>query len=179
MIDIPVFDFQRYFSDFNTGTLGETVRDLTSNHAADDPIFVDLIHTLVQGFDGVAVPDDGNVIGHIGYFVQFVRNNNGCKPLLLKAEQQVQQGLGVLLVQRGGRLVQNQQLCVLGQGFGDFHQLLFAHANILDQGTGGFAEAHLTQILVGFRIGVCPVDGERLAFLIAKEHILTNGHLGD
>ena len=132
----------------------------------------------MEGLDGLAVPDDGDVVGHIGDLVELVGDDDARHTLALEPEQQVQQGLGVGLVEGGGRLVQNEETGVFGQGLGDLHQLLLAHADVLDEGTGGLAQAHDLQVLVRLAVGVVPVDGKGLAPLVAQEHVLADGHVG-
>ena len=61
--------------------------------------------------------------------------------LLFKGEEQVQELFGVAFVERGGRLVEDEELDVLGQGLGDLHQLLLAHADVLNQRTRVFVKA--------------------------------------
>ena len=55
-------------------------------------------------------------------------------PLALQAQEQVEQVLGVLVVERRGRLVEDQQLDLLGQRLGDLDELLLADADVLDRG---------------------------------------------
>ena len=59
----------------------------------------------------------------------------------LQPAHQVQQVLGVGLVQRGGGLVQDEQLHVLVQRLGDLHELLLADADVLDRGVRDPREA--------------------------------------
>ena len=178
VIHIPVFDLHGHVADFHALPLREAVGDLTAHHAFDDPVLADIVCPFVKGFDGMAVPDHGDVVGHIGDLVELVRDDDGGQALLLEPQQQIQQRLGVRLVQRGSRLVQDQQLGILCQRLGDFHQLLLAHADVLDQRVGGFRQAHGTQVLGGLGMGLVPVDGKGFALFVAQEHILCNGHLG-
>ena len=48
--------------------------------------------------------------------------------------------LGVVLVERRGGLVEDQQLDVLGERLGDLDELLLADADVLDQGVGVLVE---------------------------------------
>ena len=61
-------------------------------------------------------------------------NDDGCQTLLLEVHEQVPQHLRVFVIQRGCRLIQDQQFDVFGECFRDFHQLLLAGTDILDQG---------------------------------------------
>ena len=51
-------------------------------------------------------------------------------PALLEPAQQAEQVRGVAVVERGGRLVEDQQPDVLGQRLGDLDQLLLADAEL-------------------------------------------------
>jgi hypothetical protein len=67
--------------------------------------------------------------------------------LRLELKQQVEQRLTVLFRQRRGRLVEDQQLHILGQRLGDLDKLLLAGADIGDQRVGIFAQADLVEKL--------------------------------
>ena len=175
----PVLHFHQHIADLYTGTLGEAVFDLTANHALDDTVFINIVACVVDSLDGSTVTDNGDLISNIGDFVQLMGNNNTGHALFLELQQQVKKGTGIFFVQRGGRLVQDQQLCVLCQSLCDFDHLLLTNTDILDQGTGGFRQADDFQVLIGFAVSGVPVNGEGLATLVAQEHILTDGHIGN
>ena len=178
MIDRPVFDLHGHVAHLRLPGR-EAVGEVAADHALDDAGLGDLLHALVQRLDGGAVADDGDLVRHIGDLVELVGDDDRSDVLLLaQAQQQIQQVLRVLLVQRGGRLVQNQQPHVLGQRLGDFHQLLLAHADVLDQRVGILVKAHDLQILRGARVGLVPVDHAAAGALVAQEHVLRNGEVG-
>ena len=56
--------------------------------------------------------------------------------MALQVEQQLQQGIAVGLVQTRGGFIQDQQFDFLGQGLGDFNQLLLAHTQVGDERIG-------------------------------------------
>ena len=60
--------------------------------------------------------------------VQLVADDDAGDALVAQPADQVQQVGGVLVVQGRGRLVEDQQLDVLGQRLGDLDQLLLADA---------------------------------------------------
>ena len=90
----------------------------------------------VVGLDRAAVADDGDRVGDRGDLVELVGDHDLGDALGLQATHQVQQVRGVVLVEGGGGLVEDEQLDVLGQGLGDLDQLLLAHAECLDRGVG-------------------------------------------
>ena len=151
-----------------------------AHHALDNPVLAELVHALDQGLDGGSVPDDGGLVGAVDDLVELVGDDNGGEPLLLKLHQQVQKHLGVLVVQRRGGLVQNQELHVLGEGLGDLHQLLLAGADVLDQSLGGLPQAHLAHVALRLAVGLVPVDVAGLVpDLVAQEHVLPDGEQGN
>ena len=171
-------DLQGDLADGHVVALGEAVLHLTADHAADDPVLADVVRALVQRFDGFAVPQDGDVIRHIGDLVDLVGDEDGGHALLLEFQQQVQQRLGVLLVEGGGGLVQDHEAGVLGQSLGDLHQLLLADADILDQGFGGFGQADDLQIFRCLGMGLVPVDGKFFSLFVPQEHVFPDAHIG-
>ena len=156
--------------------LGIAVVHGAAHHALDDPVLAELVHALDQSLDGGAVPDDGGLVGAVDDLIELVGDDNGSQALLLKLNQQIQQHLGVLVVQGRRRLVQDEQLDVLGEGLGDLHQLLLAGADVLDQGLGGLIQAHLLHMFFGLTVGSVPIYEAQLIFeFIAQEHILADG----
>ena len=156
--------------------LGVAVFHGAAHHTFDDTVLAELIHALDQGLDGGAVADDGGLVGAVDDLVELVGDNNGGQALLLKRNEQVQQHLGILVVEGGRRLVQDEQLYLLGEGLGDFHQLLLAGTDVLDQGLGRLIESHLLHVALGLIIGLVPVDDPHfVADLVAQEHVLADG----
>ena len=105
-------------------------------------------------------------------------DDDGGHPLLLELQKQIQQGLGVLLVEGGGGLIQNQKARVLGQGLGNFDHLLLADADILDQRLGRLRQADDLQVPGGLGMGLVPVNREFLSLFVSQEHVFTDAHVG-
>ncbi len=76
VINGPVLDLHGHVADLHIMTLGETVGHFTTDHAADDAIFGNIIHTLDQSLDGVAVADNGDVVRNIRNLIELMRDNN-------------------------------------------------------------------------------------------------------
>ena len=74
-------------------------------------------------------------------------------PCALQLAQQVEQVLGVVVVERGGRLVEDQQLDLLGQRLGDLDQLLLADAQLTDRGDRELVEADAREQGRGLGVG--------------------------
>ena len=106
-------------------------------------------------------------------------NDNRCHSLFFKFQQQIQQCLRVIFIQRCCRLIQDQEFRMFRQCFRDFYQLLFTYTNILDQSSGGFLQSYYFQIFVCFSIGFIPVDGEGFTSFITQVHVLADGHIGN
>ena len=179
MYKFELFQILLNIADLDAGSLGEAVRDLTADHAADDAVLAEIVHAPVERFDGLSVADDGDVIGNVGNFIEFVRNDDARESLFLEPQQQIEQCPRILLVQRGGRLVQNHQFGVFRQCLGYFGKLLFTDADVLDKRLGGVRQPDDFQVLRCFGMGRLPVDVELLPPLVAEKHILADGHIGD
>jgi hypothetical protein len=65
--------------------------------------------------------------------VDLVRDQDRGDALSAELGQQLEQRVAVGLVERGGRLVENEQLDVFRQRLGDLDQLLLADAEIGDR----------------------------------------------
>ena len=80
----------------------------------------------IQRTDRLAVAKHGRLVRDRDHFFQLVGNHDAGNALLLQLTQQLQQVLAVVLVERSRRLVQNEQLDVLAERLGNFHELLLA-----------------------------------------------------
>jgi hypothetical protein len=99
---------------------------------------------------------------------------------LLEPAQQVEQVRGVVVVQRGGGLVEDQQLHVLGQRLGDLDQLLLADAELADRDHRHLGQAHLVEQLLRLGVGPVPVDEPAATpLLVAEEDVLGDGEVGE
>ena len=104
-----------------------------------------------------------------------MRDNDGGQSVLLKLHQKIQKHLRVLVVQRRGRLIQNQEFYVFGKCLRDLHQLLLAGSNVLDQCLGRFVKPDLLHMLLCFIVSHIPVDMPHFVLLfISQEHILAD-----
>ena len=126
----------------------------------------------IEGLDGAAVAQDGDGIGDLRDLVELVRDQDRGDALRLELEQQVQKRVAVLLVQACGRLVEDQELHLLGQRLGDLDELLLADAEIGDQRLGRLAQAHHLEQLLRAREGQRPVDDAVFGLLVAEEDVL-------
>ena len=99
MVDVPVPDLYAHLSADFVFPAGIAVGQLAAHHALDDAVLVNVPLGVVDGLDGSAVPDHGDLIRHIGDLVEFVGDDDGRHPLLLELQKQIQQHPGVLLVQ--------------------------------------------------------------------------------
>ena len=80
--------------------------------------------------------------------------------------------LGVVVVEGGRRLVEDQQLHVLGERLRDLHELLLADAELTDRGRRVLAQAHPLQQLGRLGVGLVPVDQPAADDLVAEEQVL-------
>ena len=178
MMHGPVFDLHQDLSDLRL-SLRESVGDLSSYHSFDDPALGNIIFSLHKCFDGRSVTNDGDLICHIRNLIQLMRDDDGCHSLFLEFQHQIQQCLGIRLIQRGSRLIQDQKFCVLGQCLRNLYQLLFSYANILYQCLGAFLQAYGLQKFCRPGIGFIPVDFVLMSPFIAQKHIFPDRHIGN
>ena len=133
MVDGPVLDPQHLLADVGRA-LGVAALQVAADHPADDPLLGDVVGVQVEGLDRLPVADDRDPVGDGFDLVQLVADDDRGDPVVAQTRDQAEQVGGVLVVQRGGRLVQDQQLDVLGQRLGDLDQLLLAHPDVGDLG---------------------------------------------
>ncbi len=93
-------------------------------------------------------------------------------------EDEVQQVARILVVECRRRFVEDQELDLLGERLGDFHELLLAHADVLDRGDGIFAQPHAGQEFRGLQVGLAPVHPAALGLFVAEVDVLGNGQVG-
>ena len=150
------------------------VGHLASDHALDDAPLADLLRVAVDRLDRRAVTDDGDLVGDLREFVQFVRNDDRGDALRLELDEQPQQRVAVGFVEAGGRLVEDQQLDLLGERLGDLDQLLLADAQIGDEGVRRFLEADFGQEFARAAERHAPVDDAHPGRLVAEEDVFGN-----
>nr|BFE70913.1 hypothetical protein GCM10020092_042140 [Actinoplanes digitatis] len=175
---VPVADLEEDLAD-RRRVVREPAAQLAADHAAHDAVLVDAVRLDVQRLDRLAVAQDGDLVGDRLDLVQLVRDHDRGDAALAEAAQQVEQVPGVGLVQRGGRLVQDEQPDVLGERLGDLHELLLADADVLDQGVGVLLEADPRHQVQRHPVGGLPVDRAALAGLVAEEDVLGDRHVRD
>ena len=87
---------------------------------------------------GRAVAQDGDAVGDLGDLVQLVRDQDRGDALRLEARAAGRAAPALSLsLQARGRLVEDQQLDLLGQRLGDLDQLLLADAEVGDRASSG------------------------------------------
>ena len=178
MPDVPVLHLEEDLADLRL-VVREPGFQRPAHHALDDAVLVDAVGLDVQGLDRLAVADDRDLIRDLFDLVELVRNDDRGDAAALQAQHEVQQVLGVGLVQRRRGLVQDQELHRLVQGLGDLDQLLLADADLLDRGVRVLAQPHPGQQFGGPGPGLGPVDHAALGGLVAEEDVLHDGQFGD
>src|SRR5262249_43904925 len=73
------------------------IRHRATDHAADDVVFAGRTRPAIDGFNRHAVAQDGDRVGHLGDFVQLVRDQDAGDAVRLQVAQQIQQRVAVAL----------------------------------------------------------------------------------
>ena len=126
----PVLDAQQLLADVRL-VIGVAVLEIAADHVLDDAVLGDL--GLRDRLDRLAVADDRHGIGDLLDLVQLVADDDRRDPLLLEAQDQIEQVVGVLVVEGGRRLVEDQQLHFLRERLRDLDELLLADADLIDR----------------------------------------------
>lgn len=148
----------------------EPVFEVAPDHSGDDAFLAQ--PGRVERFDGLAVAQDRDGVGDRGDLAKFVRDDHTGDAVVAQFAQQPEQMRRIVVVERRGRLVENEQFDALGQSFGDLDQLLFAHAEFAHRRDGVLPQADPAQQVGGLVIGPVPVDPAALGPLVAQEDVL-------
>ncbi|OIQ89529.1 hypothetical protein GALL_286070 [mine drainage metagenome] len=172
VVDRPVLDPQDLATDLR-GTLGEPVVERATDHAADDALLRDRLGAVhVERLDRQTVADHRRGVCDRRDLVELVRDDDRGDALALEAAHQVKQVGAVLVVERRGGLVEDQQLDALGQRLRDLDQLLLADADVHDLGVRGLGETDTGEQLGCLRVGLGPVDHATRRLLVPEEDVL-------
>jgi hypothetical protein len=133
---------------------------------------------LRQSRVSTVVPD-GNPVGYLRDLVELVGDQDRGDALRLEAQQKLQQGFAVRLAEARGRLIEDQQLDLLGERLGDLHELLLADTEMGDEGVGALIEAHHRHQLTRPGGNPAPVDDPEAGRLVAEEDVLGDRQIGD
>ena len=90
-----------------------------------------------EGPDVLPVSQDGDAVGDAENLVQLVGDVDHGDAMLLQRGDDREKPVDLRLTQRGRRLVQDEKLGVERERFGDFDELLLAHAQPLDRAVRG------------------------------------------
>ena len=129
--------------------------------------------------DRLAVADDRDRVGDLLDLVELVADDDRRDALLLEVQDQVEQVVGVLVVERRGRLVEDEQLHPLRERLGDLDELLLADADVDDLGGRVLAQADAGEQLRRLVVRLVPVDeAERARDLVVEEDVLGDREVG-
>ena len=121
----------------------------------------------------LAVADDRDAVGDLLDLVELVADDDRRDPLALEVQDQVEQMIGVLVVEGRGRLVEDEQLHALRERLRDLDELLLADADVLDLGGRVLFQADTREELLRLLVGLVPVDeAERALDLVVEEDVL-------
>ena len=176
MVRRPVLDPQQLFTDLRL-VVGIAVLEVAADHVADDAVFRDV--GLGDRLDRLAVAEDRDGVGDLLDLVQLVADDDRRDPLLAEAQDQVEQMVGVVVVESGGRLVEDEELDLFRQGLRDLDQLLLSDADLIDGRGRVLVEADALEQLARLEVGLVPVDEAAGALaLIVEEDVLGDRQVG-
>ena len=155
MVRGPVLDAQQLLADVRL-VVGVAVLEVAADHVADDAVLRDI--GLGDRLDRLAVADDRDGVGDLLDLVQLVADDDRRDPLLREAQDQVEQVVGVLVVERGGRLVEDEELDLLRERLRDLDELLLADADLIDLRRRVLLQTDALEQLARLEVGLVPVD---------------------
>ena len=178
MVHIPVLYLENRITNF-TAPFRVTVGQLASHHTFDDAVFRKIILALLQGLNGLSIPDNRNGICHVTDFVQLMGDNNTGDSMGFKVQHDVQKPAALFVVERGCGLIQNQQLHLFSHGLGNLYQLLFSHAQAADGRVQVLAsQSNLFKHFLGLLMGKGPVnDTLGCLLLVSQKYVLSHRHV--
>src|SRR5450830_591890 len=144
------FDFQHDLVVAGIGDDRAGAVELTPDHHADDG--VDRCFFSRHGGDVFAVAHDGDAIGNAAQLVHLVRDVDDADTLRLQIADDAKQFVDLCVIERGGRLVHDQDARVERQRLGDFHHLLLGDGQLADLDARVKLEAHALKDLGGLTI---------------------------
>ena len=141
MIDRPVLDLEHGLADLRLA-LGKAMGEIAVDHAADDAVLLIVSVRQSMRLDRAAVAQHRDAVGDRARPRSACARSGSrrCPARGIRAGRSSSAALSAL-VQARGRLVQDQQLHLLGQRLGDLDQLLLADAEIGDQRVRRFRRA--------------------------------------
>lgn len=156
---------------------GEAMVEVASDHAADDAVLGGRLGVHVEGLDGAAVADDGDRVGDRRDLAQLVRDDDRGDPLPFQLLDEADELGAVLVVECGGRFVEDQQFDLLGEGLGDLDELLFADPDVRDPGLRVLTQPDPFEEGGGVPQCLVPADEAVVGVFVAEEDVLRDGEV--
>ncbi len=133
-----------------------------------------------QRLDGLAVADDGDGVGDLLDLVELVADHDAGDALGAQTRDEVEQVLRVALVEGGGRLVEDEQLDVLGRAPWRSRRAAACRRRCrLIWVSGSSSRPTRASSSRALALGGEPVDDAALGRLVAEEDVLGDRHLRD
>ena len=169
---MQVFHIQHHFPGLLLGLIhGEG--DAAAHHHAGKLVLADLLH--VHGVYVLALADDGAEVRGGLYLLELVGDYYYALAVLGEAAHYLDELLYLLGSQRGGGLVQYQDVRAPVQGLEYLHTLLHAHGDVLYLGVRVYGQAVAPAELLHIFPGGHHVQGRALGGLRAQDDILRDG----
>ena len=149
-------------------------RDLAADHQLGEVLLVRLGRDPLA--DDLAAPDDRDPVGDLEDLVELVADEDDAVALGREAAQDLEDLLGLLRCQDGGRLVEDEDLGVAVERLEDLDPLLPADGQGADLDVGVDLEAEPSTEFDDPAIGLVAVEEDRIGHrLLAEDDVLGDG----
>ena len=157
---------------------GRWAGELVPDHELDDSSDRDLAHRV--GGDLLAVAEHGHPVGDHRQLVEAVADVDDPHAVLAQPLDHLEQGVDLAVGEDRARLVEDQDLGVVGEGLGDRDQLLLADGDVGDPDVGqGAVQAEPVEQLVHLGPLGGQVDQRAPGQLAADEDVLGHRQLAE
>ena len=147
----------------------EAVGHLTVDHALDDIVGREILRLV--GGDPLAVTHDGDLVGDALDLVHLVGDIDDADALIAQAAHDPEQMLDFFAGQRGGRLVKNEDLGVVGNGLRDLEHLALRNGHGADDRLRIDLDLQIVQNGLGVVVHFFMVDQTALQREAAEPHV--------
>ncbi len=172
------FDLEHHLARRVRGRFRVELVQLAIHHLAHQPGPVHRGHRRVG--HRAAVAQHGDAIGQLEQFLEPVRDIDDADLPRAQPGDQLEQQARLVMAQRGGGLVHDQDAGLAGHGLGDLHHLLLAHAELAHQPARVDRHADAGQQLARLAVHARAIDeAEAVERFAGEEDVLGDAQVVD